>query len=539
MTPGHRPRIPALLPLLFGAILLLAGVLAYEAVTALREREAAAARTLRDYAAFASWELVTRSSEMMAQAVRELLDPVAASPASSPYDPLPALPPMAARLDSLLPCADSSMSAAASFRLDLRDGSLLVQGELPPPLRRWIADTVDQDARQQLRPDQRYAIIDRVPGAPDLVLVYAARRALYGAFAQPGAPIAAYGFLRCRAAFGWPLVQRVLKGAPLLPTPVSGGLPNDSLLEVAQLQEFPGDSGSAPDQLELAHVVTLETPAAYRIRVGLRSEALARLAILAPGRALRLPWLIGLLAVAAGLVAVGLMQLRREQELTRLRSDFTSSVSHELRTPLAQILLSGETLALGRARGEQEEQQTAAVIVAEARRLIRMVENVLRFAQLERGVHQVDPRPARLAPLMRAVLTPWLAMMEGRIRIVTTLDEQASGVIDADAMTQVLHNLLDNAVKYGPEGQTITVSLERAGARIRIAVEDEGPGVPPELRARIWDSFVRGHTVEQRVAGGTGLGLAVVRELIVAQGGTVTVEDAARGARFVVDVPAA
>jgi signal transduction histidine kinase len=536
MPSGPRPRIPALLPLLFGAILLLASVLAYEAVTALREREAAAARTLRDYATIASWELVTRTSDLMSQGVRELLDPVAASPASSPYDPLPALPAVQARLDSLFPCGDSVASPPALFRLDLRDGGLQLQGDLAPGLRRWLADTIDRDARQLLRPDQRHAVIDRVPGRPELVLVYAARRAQYGAFAQPGAPIAAFGFLHCRAGFGWPLMQRVMAGAPLLPTPVSGGLPNDSLLQIVRLPDGtpPGDA----EQLELAHIVTLETPAAYRIRVGLRNEALARLAILAPGNALRLPWLIGLLVVAAGFVAVALLQLRREQELTRLRSDFTSSVSHELRTPLAQILLSGETLALGRVRGEQQEQQMAGVIVTEARRLIRMVENVLRFAQLERGVHQVDPRPARLAPLLRAVLTPWLAMMDGRVRIVTNLDEQASGVIDADAITQVLHNLLDNAVKYGPDGQTITVSLEQADGQVRIGVEDEGPGVPEELRSRIWNSFVRGNTAEHRAAGGTGLGLAVVRELIVAQGGKVAVEDGTKGARFVVELPA-
>lgn len=535
MPSGPRPRIPALLPLLFGAILLLASVLAYEAVTALREREAAAARTLRDYATFASWELVTRTGDLMSQGIRELLDPVAASPAASPYDPLPPLPPLRDRLDSLFPCSEGSEADNVAFRLDLRDGGLLLQGELTPALRRWLSDTLDREARQQLRPDQRYAVINQVPGRPDMVVVYAARRAQYGAFAQPGAPIAAFGFLRCRAAFGWPLMQRVLAGAPLLPTPVSGGLPNDSLLQVAQLQ----DDGTRPDddQLELAHVVMLETPAAYRIRVALRNEALARLAILAPGSALRLPWLIGLLVVAAGFVAVGLLQLRREQELTRLRTDFTSSVSHELRTPLAQILLSGETLALGRARSEQQEQQIAGVIVAEARRLIRMVENVLRFAQLERGVHQVDPRPARLAPLLRGVLTPWLAMMDGKVRIVAELDEQASGVIDADAITQVFHNLLDNAVKYGPDGQTITVSVEQTNGRVRIGVEDEGPGVPVDLRARIWDSFVRGNTGEHRAAGGTGLGLAVVRELVQAQSGRVWVEDGAKGARFVVELP--
>lgn len=533
MVSGPRPRIPALLPLLFGAILLLAGVLAYEAMRALREREAAAARTLRDYATFASWELVTRSNELMSQAFRELLDPVAASAAASPYDPLPPLPPIQARLDALLPCAEA-VGGQGLFRLDLRDGSLVAQGGISPALRRWLADSVDRDARQLLRPDQRYAIIDRVPDNTELIVVYAARRALYGAFAQPGAPIAVYGFVRCRSAFGWPLIERVMSGAPLLPTPVSGGLPNDSLLEVS----LAGSRSSAiADTQALAHVVSLGTPADLPIRVGLRSEALSRLALLSPGSALRLPWLIGLLLVAAGLVTVGLLQLRREQELSRLRTDFTSSISHELRTPLAQILLSGETLALGRVRDEQEEQQTAGVIVREARRLIRMVENVLRFAQLERGVHQVDPRPARLAPLIRAVLTPWLAMMDGKVRIVTTLDEQASAVIDADAITQVLHNLLDNAVKYGPDGQTITVTLDRVDDRVRIAVEDEGPGVAPELRTRIWDSFVRGESVEHRAAGGTGLGLAVVRELVLAQQGSVMVGDAPRGARFVVELP--
>jgi signal transduction histidine kinase len=536
MSSGPRPRIPALLPLLFGGILLLAGVLAYEAFTALREREAAAARTLRDYATFASWELVTRSGDLMSGAIRELLDPVAASAASSPYDPLPALPPMQQRLDQLLPCP-VALAGQGSFRLDLRDGSLVTQGEIAPTLRRWLTDTLDHDARQLLRTDQRYAIIARVPAESNLVVVYAARRAQYGAFAQPGAPIAAYGFLRCRSAFGWPLIERVMQGPPLLPTPVSGGLPNDSLLEVSRLDGSRRETLATGDSLALAHIVTLEPPANFQIRVGLRPEALSRLALLSPGSALRLPWLIGLLAVAAGLVAVGLLQLRQEQELTRLRTDFTSSISHELRTPLAQILLSGETIALGRVRGEQEEQQTAGVIVRETRRLIRMVENVLRFAQLERGVHQVDPRPARLAPLIRAVLTPWLSMMDGRVRIVTALDEQASAVIDADAMTQVLHNLLDNAVKYGPEGQTITVALEQSNGRIRLAVEDEGPGVAPEERNRIWNSFVRGHTAEHRAVGGTGLGLAVVRELIVAQQGAVGVEDGVKGARFVVELP--
>jgi signal transduction histidine kinase len=260
-----------------------------------------------------------------------------------------------------------------------------------------------------------------------------------------------------------------------------------------------------------------------------------RLAVAAPGTTTRLSWLILLLGIAAGLAVVGLLQLRREQELSRLRTDFTSSVSHELRTPLAQILLSGETLALERARSDEERAEAASVIVKEARRLIRIVENVLSFARLERGGHAVDPRPARVAPLLRAILTPWVPMAEGRVRIATQFDESAWAMVDAGALTQVVHNLLDNAVKYGPAGQTLRVGLTREPGLVRIAFEDQGPGVAEADRVRIWQPFVRAAPS----GGGTGLGLAVVRDLIVAHGGTVAVESVSTGgARFSVTLRA-
>jgi signal transduction histidine kinase len=291
----------------------------------------------------------------------------------------------------------------------------------------------------------------------------------------------------------------------------------------------------APD---LTAEVPLETPAGLRLSVALREGALARLRVGAPAAG-RLPWLVVLLAVSAGLALVALWQLRREQELARLRSDFTSSVSHELRTPLTQILLSAETLTLGRTRSEAEREAAAGVIVDEARRLIHMVENVLSFARLERGVHQVDCRPTRLAPHVRGILTRWLAVATDGVRIVPVLDEAAWARVDAGALTQVLGNLVDNAVKYGAPGQTVTVRLTRNGPLVCLAVEDEGPGVPEPARGRVWEPFVRMHGGEAGRTGGTGLGLAVVRELVRAMGGETAVEQApGGGARFVVTLPA-
>jgi signal transduction histidine kinase len=533
-----RLRAPALLPVLFAAILLLAAGIAYEAVSALRQREAVAARTLRDYAAFAAWELAAKTGDAMTSAIREVLDPAAGSPAASPYDQLPPLEPVANAVRTALPCAEPAEDGTLALRLDLRDGSLLTLGAVSPGLRAWLADTLRADATSSYRPDQRYAVIDRIPGQPGRVLVYAVKRGQYGAFAQPGAPIGVFGFVRCRSAFGVPLLRRVIASRPLLPSQVSGGLPNDSALAIS-VYDSAGTMRfrtSTDGVSELRHEVPLETPARLRVRIALQSAAVARMAVIPPGGSVRLPWLIVLLAVTAGLALVGVLQLRREQELGRLRYDFTSSVSHELRTPLAQILLSGETLALGRARGEGERQAAAAVIVQEARRLIRMVENVLSFARLERGGPAVEPQPTRVAPLLRAILTPWLQTVEGRARLATGFDESLWARVDPGALTQVLHNLLDNAVKYGPAGQTIGVSLAREGSQVRIAVEDQGPGVSSGDRDRIWEPFVR--SAPGRAAG-TGLGLAVVRELVEAHGGWARVESSAGGgARFVVLLPA-
>jgi signal transduction histidine kinase len=111
--------------------------------------------------------------------------------------------------------------------------------------------------------------------------------------------------------------------------------------------------------------------------------------------------------------------------------------------------------------------------------------------------------------------------------------------VDPDALRQILLNLLDNAAKYGPDGQTVVVGTSRDGAHVRIWVEDEGPGIPEAERARVWEPYIRLERGEEHATGGSGIGLAVVKELVELHGGRAWAEDASHGgARLVVELPA-
>jgi signal transduction histidine kinase len=248
----------------------------------------------------------------------------------------------------------------------------------------------------------------------------------------------------------------------------------------------------------------------------------------------RLPLLFGLLAVTAGLAAVALRQLRREQELVRLRTDFTSSVSHELRTPLTQILLFAETLELGRAGSEGERRQALGIIVQEARRLAHLVENVLQLSRAERRMVRVRTEEQRLAPLLHETVERFTP--GSGVRLVTVLDEALVAPVDADALRQIVINLLDNAMKYGGSAGPIVLRATLSGDRARVEVDDTGPGIPAADRARVWQPFVRLERTPS--VAGSGIGLSVVRELAGAHGGTCWVEESpAGGARLVVELP--
>jgi signal transduction histidine kinase len=252
--------------------------------------------------------------------------------------------------------------------------------------------------------------------------------------------------------------------------------------------------------------------------------------------------LLALLSLTIGLAVVMLFRLRREQQFAYQRSRFTSAVSHEMRTPLAQILLFGETLQLGRVRTDADRALATGAIVQEARRLMRLVDNVLRFTRLEQGPTALRQEAVAVDALVRETSVQFAPLAETSGATLEVIAQQGvEALADADALRQVLLNLLDNAVKYGPPSQRVVTRVARVDDAVIVSVEDEGPGIAVGDRERIWRPFERAsHPLLSR--SGSGLGLTIVRQLVEAMDGRVTCESVqanGTGARFIVRLPVA
>jgi signal transduction histidine kinase len=253
----------------------------------------------------------------------------------------------------------------------------------------------------------------------------------------------------------------------------------------------------------------------------------------------RAPALAGFLGLAiASLVLLGIV-VRREHRLQDLREQFVAGVSHELRTPLAQLRLFSETLALGRVRSEEERIRSLEIIGKETERLSHLVENLLTFSRLERGSASLVIEPVDLGELMTRLLDEFTPLLAPGMSLSRRIDPDVRVRADAGAIRQIGLNLLDNAVKFGPPGQTIAVSVRKAAAGAELEVADEGPGVPADQRDLLWRRFWRGPIAAERGIGGTGIGLSIVADLVRAHGGAVQVTDRPpSGSRFVVFFPA-
>ena len=535
------PRITLLVGLL-SLTVVLAASLAYEAHDAARSHRVTAERALRDYASVAAWEYVAAAQDRLGEAAGDMLSPVTSGRASSPYELLAPPDLVSPPARDVLACRPSAGdSARVVFRIDLRDGSVALGGSAADSgFVRWLRDTVVTHTRR-FRPEMRYAAVADPVRAPGRLVFYAIR------YAQHGAPLAAYGFTTCPRAIGEGVLRHVMSAHAVLPGSVTGGTPNDSLLEVtvsdAEGNEWYRSAAATPSNAPSPYAsdVALDgVGVPLVVHAALRAGAPERLLVGRPPGS-RLPIVLGLLGLTVALAAVALLQLRREHELARLRADFTSSVSHELRTPLAQILLFGETLELGRVRSDADRQLAVETIVHEARRLMRMVDNVLHFARTTEGRVQLEPTHTELDPLVATIVATFAPLAEERgSHVVIDVRESITAFVDCGAVRQIVLNLLDNALKFGPRGQTVRLTVERVNALARIVVEDEGPGIPIADRNRIWSPYVRLRRQRSAANEGSGIGLAVVRELTALHRGVAYVEDARTGgARFVVELPTA
>mgnify|MGYP001208471782 CR=1 FL=1 len=241
--------------------------------------------------------------------------------------------------------------------------------------------------------------------------------------------------------------------------------------------------------------------------------------------------------VAALMMAMALVLLRRERQLAHLRADFISRVSHELRTPLAQIRMFAETLLLDRVRSEDERRRSLQVIDKEANRLSHLVENVLQFSRGERGRLELNMHAQPITPLVRELADRFRPLMRDRELVVTSEVDEAQQVdLDSEAFSQMFANLIDNAVKYSPAGEPVSVSVQGRPGHVLVAVEDSGPGIPVAERQRIWEPYYRAGAGDGLEIAGSGIGLAVVQELARLHNAEASVsESATGGARFVID----
>jgi signal transduction histidine kinase len=247
----------------------------------------------------------------------------------------------------------------------------------------------------------------------------------------------------------------------------------------------------------------------------------------------RLPWLLAIMVMAVILMVTAIWLFRREHAVMKLRSDFISQVSHELRTPLTQIRMFAETLLLKRTRTEDESRRSLEIIDRESRRLSHLVENILLFSNVSDASH-FDRRSQALAPIVRAVCDTVQATAND-VSIQLSADESVSANVDADALHQVVLNVLDNAIKYGPKTQEISVGVKAVNDTVQISIADQGPGIPVAEQERVWAAFYRLKREQQTAISGTGIGLSVVRELVEAMDGRCWIDTTTAGTRVIVN----
>jgi signal transduction histidine kinase len=234
-----------------------------------------------------------------------------------------------------------------------------------------------------------------------------------------------------------------------------------------------------------------------------------------------------------------LRDVTAEQELERARSDFIATASHELRTPLAAVYGAVRTLRRGdRPSDPTLDTQLLTMIEIEAERLRDIIEQILVSADLDRDAIRLNPQECDVRELCASVIAS--ATMRTTNRFAFELDAPESLIVDCDPsrLRQVLVNLLDNAVKYSPEGGTINVVVRPAHGNVLIEVSDPGIGVPVEARERIFEKFFRVDPDMHRGVGGSGLGLFISRELIERMGGRLRVRaTSGQGSTFAVELP--
>jgi signal transduction histidine kinase len=473
------------------AVFLLTAFMAVRAQLAARYHQVTAENVIRDWTRVAADELARRAETQSGFfGTYPMLQTIAAAPQL----------PLRADLASAAATDEAKRNARLVLAPFTFDGTLHTK-------------ELSGDARDWLRPRLKTILASPPPPAerkPIHALLGTPRSFVY---LIPADHQHVVGFEVDRNALG-PFFQSVLATRPLMPPSLAKGQITNDVLAVRVI----GDDGRVlfrtPQPIDAASAVRLP------IEEGLLRGFVVELSIapeVAPllvfgGIPRPLPIYTAATLLAGVLLFIAALQLRKERALTRMRAEFIASVSHELRTPLTQIRMFAETLLLDRVRSEEERRRSLTIIDQETRRLAQLVENVLQFSRGERGTLTITAREANIGTLVRGTVETFLPIASGRgVTIDVDAPDDVIAHVDDDAIRQVVLNLLDNAVKYGPDGQRVQVAITRDGDAVRIAADDEGPGVPLKDRNRVWRRYERLERERGRAIAGAGIGLAIVR----------------------------
>lgn len=232
-------------------------------------------------------------------------------------------------------------------------------------------------------------------------------------------------------------------------------------------------------------------------------------------------------------------ELRR---LERLRQDFVANVSHELKTPLSVIKICAETLKDGGMDDLEERGRFIDQVIQQSERLSYLIVDLLSLARIESGDEILTPQAV---PLLRAMTTCRERLRERadarqQTIVLSGTDAHCEAWVDEEALTQILDNLVDNAVKYTPEGGLIDISWKADEETVQFSVRDNGIGIPAQDLLRIFERFYRVDKARSREMGGTGLGLAIVKHMVQSQRGTIAAtSEIGKGTCFTITLPRA
>jgi signal transduction histidine kinase len=229
----------------------------------------------------------------------------------------------------------------------------------------------------------------------------------------------------------------------------------------------------------------------------------------------------------------------REMALAKLKSDFVSNVSHELRTPLSLIRLYAETLELGRLRNHDKQHEYYEIIRKESERLTALINNILDFSRIEAGRKEYEFRETNLADLVRSTLESYRFQIEQNgFKFEQKIEDTPPVKVDREAIARSLLNLVNNAVKYSSGDKYLGVSLYRSNGSVKLQVADHGIGIAAPEQHKIFEKFYRVGDPLVHNTKGSGLGLSLVRHIVHAHGGDVSVDSTpGKGSTFTITLP--